>query len=128
MKEEVVGVSGGDVGPAAWENALLGVRGRMFMNFSNVFRESSSIPFRRYQGISTRERYLQRGEGRRGELKFMLSNVVLEYDIVMCDKKETCYIVVLDGIKDQPSGFRYPNKVGVSLNSFNRNARTRQRQ
>jgi hypothetical protein len=79
-----VGVSGGEEGSAGWGNAMLGVTGRIFAKYPRLSQTTivngrwvkGGRLLQRHQGVNALSRYLQRGEERRGEMQFMISNSV----------------------------------------------------
>jgi hypothetical protein len=79
-----VGVSGGEEGWVGWGNARLGVTGRIIAKYPRLSQITivngrwvmGGCLLQRHQGVNALSRYLQRGEERRGEMQFMISNSV----------------------------------------------------
>jgi hypothetical protein len=84
VKDGDVGVSGGEEGPEGCGNARLGVAGPIFAKYAWLSRTMvvNGCRNRQWMFASTSSRcqcpsrYLQRGEERRGEMQFMISNSV----------------------------------------------------
>lgn len=81
---DVVGVCGGDEGPARWVKLKFGVADHMAVDSisyscdgemcSGTISTSGGYWYWFRQGVKARGKYLQRGEGRQEGLKFMISS------------------------------------------------------